>query len=92
MIRPLEVKEEIAERIAAGARRKGVSVDDYLRDILDGVEAPGPSVALADDERRAANMRLRQHIVSLGYPTGIDNEQIDADLAREYSRTHDDER
>jgi hypothetical protein len=27
--------------------------------------------------------------VSLGYPTGIDNEQIDADLAREYLDPHE---
>lgn len=29
--------------------------------------------------------------VSLGQPTGADNEQIDADLAREYASTHEDE-
>jgi hypothetical protein len=29
--------------------------------------------------------------VSLGYPTGIDNEKIDADLAHEYANTHEDE-
>ncbi|MGI8642162.1 MAG: hypothetical protein ACR2MG_19705 [Pyrinomonadaceae bacterium] len=29
--------------------------------------------------------------VSLGNPTGSDNEQIDADLAREYGSTHEDE-
>jgi hypothetical protein len=29
--------------------------------------------------------------VSLAYPTGIDNEKIHADLAREYANTHEDE-
>ena len=29
--------------------------------------------------------------VDLGYPTGADNESIDADLAREYGATHEDE-
>jgi hypothetical protein len=29
-------------------------------------------------------------MASLGYPTGVDNEQIDADLAREYASTHED--
>ncbi len=29
--------------------------------------------------------------VSLGHPTGADNESIDADLAREYSSKHEDE-
>jgi hypothetical protein len=28
---------------------------------------------------------------SLGYATGVDNETIDADLAREYANTHEDE-
>ena len=30
--------------------------------------------------------------VDLGYPTGIDNESIDADLAREYGDSHEDTR
>ncbi len=29
--------------------------------------------------------------VNLGYPTGADNESIDADLSREYANTHEDE-
>ncbi|CAN5194881.1 hypothetical protein BH20ACI1_BH20ACI1_01060 [soil metagenome] len=29
--------------------------------------------------------------VSLGYATGLNNEDIDADLAREYMNTHEDE-
>lgn len=29
--------------------------------------------------------------VSLGHPTGADNESIDADLAREYGNDHEDE-
>ena len=29
--------------------------------------------------------------IDLGRPTGIENEQIDADLAREYETTHEDE-
>ncbi len=29
--------------------------------------------------------------VSLGHPTGSDNESIDADLGREYGSTHEDE-
>ena len=30
--------------------------------------------------------------VDLGYPTGADNEGIDADLAREYASTHEERR
>jgi hypothetical protein len=42
-------------------------------------------------EKQAANERFRGLFGSadLGYPTGIDNEQIDADLAREYGDPHE---
>lgn len=38
----------------------------------------------AASSRDAANARLRQCRVTLGHATGIDNEGIDADLARIY--------
>lgn len=41
----------------------------------------GTSAALSRD---AANARLRKSRVCVGEATGIDNEQIDADLARAY--------
>ena len=42
----------------------------------------------SESERQAARERFRRHFgaVSLGHPTGADNESIDADLAREYGR------
>jgi len=41
------------------------------------------------DDHQAARARLRRHVVSLGHPTGIDNEVIDADLARAAGDPHD---
>ena len=43
------------------------------------------------EERQAAWEQLQQHCgaVSLGHPTGAENESIDADLAREYGSTHE---
>ena len=43
-------------------------------------------------QAQAAKERFEQHFgeVNLGHPTGADHESIDADLAREYSRTHED--
>jgi hypothetical protein len=53
-----------------------------------GLHAAPP---LREEERQAAWEQLQQHCgaVSLGHPTGADNESIDADLAREYSSTHE---
>jgi hypothetical protein len=44
-----------------------------------------------ESERQAARERFERHFgeVDLGYATGVDNDQIDADLAREYADTHE---
>jgi hypothetical protein len=41
-------------------------------------------------EQEAARRRFEYHIgeVDLGYPTGADNEGIDADLGKEFADTH----
>lgn len=46
-----------------------------------------------DDDTRAAEARFARWIgsVNSGNPRSADNEQIDADLAREYGATHDDQ-
>ena len=45
-----------------------------------------------DELRESSGKKLADLFGSanLGYATGIDNEQIDADLAREYASTHED--
>lgn len=42
-------------------------------------------------EKQAARERFERHFgeVDLGRPTGMDNESIDADLAKEYVSTHE---
>jgi len=48
---------------------------------------------LTEDESRAAWERLLQHAgaVSSSNPRSADNDRIDADLAREYGSTHEEE-
>lgn len=55
--------------------------------------APKPRPQLTEGKREAALARLLRHAGSqdLGYPTGADNESIDADLAREYGSTHEED-
>ena len=49
----------------------------------------GTPAQRTDAEMQAARERFERHFgeVDLGYATGDDNEQIDADLAKEYART-----
>lgn len=48
-------------------------------------------LARSDAELQAARERFERHFgaIDLGSPTGIDNESIEADLAREYTNTHE---
>lgn len=43
-------------------------------------------------QRSRGTLRELFGSVDLGYPTGADNESIDADLAREYASTHEETR
>jgi len=45
---------------------------------------------VTDEEIAAADAALDECLVSMGGPLGADNEQIDADLAREYGDDHAD--
>lgn len=47
--------------------------------------------AETEAERKAARERFERHFgaVNLGHPTGVDNEAIDADLARAYDDSHE---
>jgi hypothetical protein len=48
------------------------------------VKPIGGESPVAPSAREAANARVHAHRVSIGRATGIDNEGIDADLARMY--------
>jgi hypothetical protein len=45
MPKHLEVRPEIADRLTALARARGVSVDDLLQEVLDGLELPQDAIA-----------------------------------------------
>jgi hypothetical protein len=75
--------------------------DDLYRSLAQAAEQAGQSPAewataqlrscAASSATRAADLaRLLAHAgtVDLGRPTGVDNESIDADLAREYGPAH----
>lgn len=65
------------------------SLEQYFHHSQSGLQQQGRSEA----ELQAARARFERHFgaVDLGYATGIDNESIDIDLAREYADTHEEE-
>ncbi|MEN3001074.1 MAG: hypothetical protein ABDI19_04435 [Armatimonadota bacterium] len=80
----IEVPDEVyaaCERIAA---RTGRTVEQCVMEFLLKY-GPRPAPVLSEEQRQQALERLLRHAgsQSLGRATGIDNECIDADLARE---------
>ena len=87
-----EVSDELYAACEQVAARTGRSTEAVVLEYL-ARRAPKPRPKLSEEEWRAAHERLMRHVgaVSSGDPNSADNERIDADLAREYGSTHEDE-
>jgi alkanesulfonate monooxygenase SsuD/methylene tetrahydromethanopterin reductase-like flavin-dependent oxidoreductase (luciferase family) len=84
----LELSDELYAALQQRAESTGTSPARVATAVLEAeIVVPTKSEA----ERQAARDRFRRHFgsVDLGRPTGVDNESIDADLAREYGATHE---
>jgi hypothetical protein len=85
----LELSDEAYAALRRQAQATGKSLADLAAASLERQfsEAGCPRT---DAEKQAARDRFEQHFgeVNLGGPTGADNDSIDADLAKEYSTTH----
>jgi hypothetical protein len=90
MSRMLELPEPIYEALVEVAKASGVAPADWIASRLPHGVIPIPP---RSDRNQAPTLeRLLRHAgaVDLGYPTGTDNEAIDAEIAREYGDTHED--
>jgi hypothetical protein len=88
-----DVPEELYEAFDHIARRDGKSTEQVALEYL-ARRAAERRPKLSEEERQAARDRLLRYAgaVNSGDPNSADNERIDADLAREYTRTHEDGR
>jgi hypothetical protein len=94
----LELSDEAYFAIRRQAEAAGVSPAQLVAASLeerfsglDGLANLHP--LLTEAQKQAARERFEHHFgaVNLGYATGPDNESIDADLAREYADSHEDD-
>jgi hypothetical protein len=79
----LELTDEVFQPLARAAQESGQTLEQWATAQL--------CSSAASSTRQAADLaRLLAHAgaVDLGKPTGADNDSIDADLAREYSSSH----
>lgn len=87
-----EIPEELYRTFEQMAAKYGKSTEQVALECL-AQHAPKPRPKLSEEELREARQKFSRHVgaASLGYPTGADNESIDADLAREYGSTHEEQ-
>jgi hypothetical protein len=87
----IALPDEVIQPLREIARLQGKTLEEFIRDRI--VKVVLPRQRLNQEAAQQAEERFTRWIgsVSLGYPTGADNESIDADLAREYASTHEDE-
>jgi hypothetical protein len=87
------VQAIFAETARTMAAKSGRPVEEILAE-MKASYAPKPRPPLSDEERQAALAELMKFAgaVDSGDLNSSDNERIDADLAREYLNTHDEER
>jgi hypothetical protein len=88
----VELSDETFASMEKAAKVTGSSVDRVAAGTLELHFAPKKE-SMTEAEKANARAQFERHFgsVDLGYPLGIDNEQIDADLVREYGSTHEDE-
>lgn len=86
------IPNEVFVLLQQMATQLGKTTEELAREWL-ARYGPRFAPSLTEEERQAAWERLQRHCgaVSLGHATGAENENIDADLAREYGRTHEGE-
>jgi hypothetical protein len=85
----ITLPDDVITPLSEIARAHGQTLEEFAAERLVGTL---PHAEARDAEAaRQAEERFARWIgsVSLGHPTGSDNERIDADLAREYASTHE---
>ncbi len=79
------IQRQAAESSMSPAQVVSASLEHYFQ------EQYGRRGTASKAQLRAASERFEQHFgaVDLGYATGADNEEIDADLERDYADAHE---
>lgn len=81
----LELPDTVFAALQNAAKADGTNPADWVAARLQARhDTNGARSARTAEEIAHANARLRQHVVDLGAAVGCDNNQIDADLAREF--------
>jgi hypothetical protein len=87
----LELSDEVYADLQQKANAVGLSITEWIVAVLSHQSNGISNVLHSVAQQEEARQRFRSHAgaISLGYATGIDNESIDADLARAYASEYE---
>jgi len=89
----LELSDEVYAALQQQAKILGIDLSELAATSLERqYRLTKAKDQRTEAEKEAARQRFERHIGSIsGYPPGVDNESIDADLAREYASNHEED-
>ena len=87
----LEISDEVYADLQQKANAVGLSIAEWIVAVVSYQSSGVSQVLHSVEQQEEARQRFRNHAgaISLGYATGIDNESIDADLARAYASEYE---
>ncbi|TVQ20020.1 MAG: hypothetical protein EA367_09765 [Leptolyngbya sp. DLM2.Bin15] len=87
----LEISDEVYADLQQKANAVGLSIAEWIVAAVSYQSSGVSKVLHSVEQQEEARQRFRNHagVISLGYATGIDNESIDADLARAYASEYE---
>ncbi len=88
----ITLPDEVFRPLVETALKQGRTPEEIVVERL-ARNVPKPSPNTDETNARTKNGTLEELFgsISLGHPTGADNESIDRDLAREYGATHEED-
>ncbi|OLP18714.1 hypothetical protein BST81_09345 [Leptolyngbya sp. 'hensonii'] len=87
----LEISDEVYADLQQKANAVGLSIAEWIVAVVSYQSSGFSKVLHSVEQQEEARQRFRSHagVISLGYSTGIDNESIEADLARAYASEYE---
>ncbi|NJL41607.1 MAG: hypothetical protein HC879_19835 [Leptolyngbyaceae cyanobacterium SL_5_9] len=87
----LELSDEVYADLQQKASAVGLSIAEWIVAMVSDQSGSVGELLHSVAQQEEARQRFRNHAgaISLGYATGIDNESIDADLARAYASEYE---
>lgn len=87
----LQLNDEVFAAIQKQAQNIGIPPESLAANLLEQKFSQSERLLLAETEREIRRAKFERHFGTLdfGCIVNLDNESIDADLAKEYSSTHE---